>query len=129
MRIAAQVVEHRELWSDGFIDTFCAIACSRQLCSMIPPPMANALSVAGSNSEYKQPDANPAGFWGGLWHGLIAPFTFLISLFVEGVSIVFPRRQAGCAFPRHRTLNVPDRTDARPVIMAERDGVHCASTL
>lgn len=49
--------------------------------------MANALSVAGSNSKYKEPNAKPAGFWGGLWHGLIAPFTFLISLFVDGVGI------------------------------------------
>jgi hypothetical protein len=49
--------------------------------------MANALSVAGSNSKYKEPGAGPAGFWGGLWHGVIAPLTFLISLFAEGVSI------------------------------------------
>ena len=49
--------------------------------------MANALSVAGSNSKYKEPNAQPAGFWGGLWHGLIAPITFLVSLFAEGVSI------------------------------------------
>jgi hypothetical protein len=49
--------------------------------------MANALAVAGSNSKYKETNAQPAGFWGGLWHGMIAPITFLISLFVEGVSI------------------------------------------
>jgi len=49
--------------------------------------MANALSVAGSNSKYKESGAKPAGFWGGLWHGMIAPFTFLISLFAQGVSI------------------------------------------
>jgi hypothetical protein len=49
--------------------------------------MANALSVAGKNSKYKEPNAKPAGFWGGLWHGLIAPITFLISLFTHGVSI------------------------------------------
>jgi hypothetical protein len=49
--------------------------------------MANVLSVAGSNSKYKEPNAKPAGFWGGLWHGLIAPYTFLISLFARGVSI------------------------------------------
>lgn len=49
--------------------------------------MANALSVAGSNSKYKQPDSRPAGFLGGLWHGLIAPITFVVSLFVSGVSI------------------------------------------
>jgi hypothetical protein len=49
--------------------------------------MANALSVAGSNSKYKEPNAQPAGFWGGLWHGIIAPLAFLISLFAEGISI------------------------------------------
>jgi hypothetical protein len=49
--------------------------------------MANALSVAGSNSKYKEPDARPAGFLGGLWHVMIAPITFLVSLFVGGVSI------------------------------------------
>jgi len=49
--------------------------------------MANALSVAGSNSQYKKPNARPAGFVGGLWHGMIAPLTFLISLFAAGVSI------------------------------------------
>ena len=49
--------------------------------------MANALLVAGANSKYKEPNAQPAGFWGGLWHGLIAPITFLVSLFAEGVSI------------------------------------------
>jgi hypothetical protein len=49
--------------------------------------MANPLSVAGSNSKYKQSGAEPAGFWGGLWHGFIAPITFLVSLFAGGVSI------------------------------------------
>jgi hypothetical protein len=43
--------------------------------------MANRLAVAGSNSKYKQPGATPAGFLAGLWHGLIAPITFSISLF------------------------------------------------
>ena len=28
-----------------------------------------------------------AGFWKGLWHGFISPFTFLISLFNDNVSI------------------------------------------
>lgn len=49
--------------------------------------MANALCVAGRNSKYKEPNAQPAGFWGGLWHGIIAPITFLVSLFADGVSI------------------------------------------
>ena len=54
---------------------------------MLFPTMANALSVAGSNSKYKEPGASPAGFLGGLWHGIIAPITFIVSLFVGGVSI------------------------------------------
>ena len=29
----------------------------------------------------------PWGFWGGLWHGLIAPLTFIISLFTDNVSM------------------------------------------
>jgi hypothetical protein len=49
--------------------------------------MANALLVAGSNSTYKQPGASPAGFWAGLWHGIIAPITFIVSLFADGVRI------------------------------------------
>jgi len=28
-----------------------------------------------------------AGFWLGLWHGIIAPLTFLISLFTDGVNV------------------------------------------
>jgi len=49
--------------------------------------MANVLLVAGTNSKYKASGAEPAGFWGGIWHGMIAPITFLVSLFVDGVSI------------------------------------------
>jgi hypothetical protein len=49
--------------------------------------MANILSVAGSGSKYKEPDARPAGFLGGFWHGLIAPIAFLVSLFHPGVQI------------------------------------------
>lgn len=57
------------------------------LCLYLQPFMANVLSVAGSISAYKEPGAKPAGFWGGLWHGIIAPITFIISLFDDGVSI------------------------------------------
>lgn len=28
-----------------------------------------------------------AGFWLGLWHGIIAPFTFVISLFTDNVNL------------------------------------------
>jgi hypothetical protein len=30
---------------------------------------------------------DPAGFWLGLWHGIILPVTFVISLFTKDVSI------------------------------------------
>ena len=49
--------------------------------------MANVLSVAGPNSKYNRPEARPAGFWAGVWHGLILPITFLVSLFNRGVRI------------------------------------------
>jgi hypothetical protein len=49
--------------------------------------MANALAIAGPDSKYQQPGAAPAGFWSGLWHGLISPLTFLGSLISPGVRI------------------------------------------
>ena len=49
--------------------------------------MANILAIAGPNSKYQQPGARPAGFWAGLWHGLISPLAFLIGLFRPGVRI------------------------------------------
>jgi hypothetical protein len=33
------------------------------------------------------PDGDVAGFWLGLWHGVIAPVTFVISLFADSVSV------------------------------------------
>ncbi|MFC7619418.1 hypothetical protein [Microlunatus sp. GCM10028923] len=42
--------------------------------------------AAGPNALVGQgPD--PAGFWLGLWHGLISPITFLISLFRTDVNV------------------------------------------
>ena len=49
--------------------------------------MANLLSLAGPDSKYKVLGAAPAGFWAGLWHGIIAPFTFFISLLNPNVSM------------------------------------------
>ena len=41
------------------------------------------------NELAKTPDeeGNIAGFWRGLWHGLISPFAFIVSLFSENVGI------------------------------------------
>jgi hypothetical protein len=51
--------------------------------------MANLFAVAGPNSKYAH-GAKPASFWAGLWHGLIIPITFLVSLFNPGVRIYEP---------------------------------------
>jgi hypothetical protein len=49
--------------------------------------MPNKLAVAGPNSTFNEPGAEPAGFWAGLWHGIAMPITFFISLFNPGVRI------------------------------------------
>jgi hypothetical protein len=45
--------------------------------------------AAGPNSLSGEPDqdGDVAGFWTGLWHGIIVPVTFVISLFSDSVSI------------------------------------------
>ena len=42
--------------------------------------------AAGANPQEGQ-GQNPAGFWLGLWQGLISPITFIVSLFTDTVSI------------------------------------------
>lgn len=44
-----------------------------------------AACAAGPNTAAGGADA--AGFWLGLWHGIIAPVAFIISLFTETVSV------------------------------------------
>lgn len=43
----------------------------------------------GPNDLEKTPSAKGkvAGFWKGLWHGLISPITFIVSLFSKNVRI------------------------------------------
>ena len=43
-----------------------------------------ASSCAPGNTKF---DAKPAGFWAGLWHGLICVITFIISLFSKSVAM------------------------------------------
>jgi hypothetical protein len=45
--------------------------------------------AAGPNAAADVPSAegDVAGFWLGLWHGVIIPITFIISLFSETVNI------------------------------------------
>lgn len=48
-----------------------------------------ASCAAGPNGLEKTPDRDgkTAGFWKGLWHGLIAPITFIISIFSDHVRL------------------------------------------
>lgn len=45
-----------------------------------------AACAAGPNTDIAH-TAQHAGFWLGLWHGLITPVTFVISLFTDHVNI------------------------------------------
>jgi hypothetical protein len=48
-----------------------------------------ASCIAGPNTASGVPDAGGKtyGFWSGLWHGIITPVTFIISLFTDNVNI------------------------------------------
>jgi len=48
-----------------------------------------ASCAAGPNTQRAMANAggHVAGFWLGLWHGIIAPITFLISLFTHSVNV------------------------------------------
>ena len=46
-----------------------------------------AACAASGNDVASAGSAHVVGFWYGLWHGLISPITFLISLFSDHVNI------------------------------------------
>jgi hypothetical protein len=48
-----------------------------------------ASCAPGPNDLEKTPDSEGkvAGFWKGIWHGLIAPITFIISIFSKSVRL------------------------------------------
>ncbi len=48
-----------------------------------------AACAAGANPEVgiESADGDVAGFWLGLWHGIIAPLTFAISLFTDTINM------------------------------------------
>lgn len=59
------------------------------IAALIALAVVLAACAAGPNPEVGTAvaDGGPAGFWLGLWHGIISPVTFLISLFTDDVSI------------------------------------------
>jgi hypothetical protein len=64
-------------WSRAALPTLVVAAGGLVLAACAPG--ANDIAEAGAG--------NLAGFWLGLWHGIIAPVTFLISLFNDNVNI------------------------------------------
>jgi hypothetical protein len=46
-----------------------------------------AACAAGPDTAAVGPGPGVAGFWLGLWHGVILPITFIVSLFDHGVGI------------------------------------------
>lgn len=53
--------------------------------------------TAGPNDLVKTADeeGRVAGFWRGLWHGFISPFTFIVSLFNKNINIYEVRNNGG----------------------------------
>lgn len=53
---------------------------------------------AASPNEFKNTpnsEGEVAGFWQGLWHGIISPFTFVVSLFSDKVNIYETHNNGG----------------------------------
>ena len=51
--------------------------------------MAFTACAAGPNNmtDTEDTEGEIAGFWNGLWHGIITPVTFVISLFSDNVNV------------------------------------------
>ena len=46
-----------------------------------------ASCAAGPGSDWSKPEADPAGFWAGLWHGVLMFITLIVSFFTDQVRI------------------------------------------
>ncbi len=58
------------------------------LCLVLFLTLVLSSCAPGPNNLKRTPNAEGriAGFWLGVWHGLIAPITFIVSLFTKNVS-------------------------------------------
>jgi hypothetical protein len=73
-----------------------SLASSRivPLLSLILIAVLFATTIAGCAGGDHRFAAKPAGFWAGLWHGLICLITFVLSLFSDSVHI-YETRNSG----------------------------------
>jgi hypothetical protein len=64
-----------------------AMKCPRHVLILLVLSLVVSACVAGPNPARNtlREDGSVAGFWKGLWHGVISPVTFIISLFSESV--------------------------------------------
>jgi len=62
-------------------------ACSLGLVLVFILILFSASCVPGPNALEKTPNGEGkiAGFWKGIWHGLLAPITFIVSIFSKSV--------------------------------------------
>ena len=62
---------------------------NRTLWTVIVLSLVLTACAAGVNPEVGAASADGvvAGFWAGLWHGVIAPFAFVVSLFTDNVNV------------------------------------------
>ncbi len=49
--------------------------------------LAGCAAGTNFNVDVLDADGKSAGFWSGLWHGIISPVTFFISLFSDNVNV------------------------------------------
>ncbi len=64
-----KIADYLKLFSLLFLFLFVLSGCAQTI------PIEECLEVA------------PYGFFGGLWHGFIAPFSFIVSLFMDDVAL------------------------------------------
>ena len=100
---------------------------ARRLRLLLLPALLLLLVCAGCAAGTERFQDAPAGFWNGLWHGLILVITFVISLFSETVRMYEPHNVGalydlgfllgamvtlgGCAGSRCRKSSVRVRKD------------------
>jgi len=49
--------------------------------------LTSCAGAPGPNNVAEVATGHTAGFWAGLWHGLILPITFVVSLFTDQVNV------------------------------------------
>ena len=82
--------------SEGMLMTGDSIK-SQARCALLLTGAALLLAAcAAGPNELVDTGPDPAGFWLGLWQGLISPITFIVSLFTTNVNIYEVQNNGNC---------------------------------